>query len=265
MSADAARTPLGVATPWFAALLIAGTARPLRHPRTMSFEEHFDRTADIVIASLVGAWAVQTIIQGLPGLSGFELPIAERAGAVALLVLATLIVRLLIETVAAHWCPRRRARMQPVDLGEPSQVQRVGANLLVLGIFLLVSVSYLGSCWQLYAGGVLSVLPKLLSLAGDRFPTSARLRAATPRGSVQVVLQPVVGVTLGTLASARLEEGRQLIRDSFVLRSLPGAVVAVLELLGGDGPERRFKWQHQLLLGLPVIALGVLLALGVIG
>lgn len=180
-------------------------------------------------------------------------------------MLAALAVRMLIETVAAHWYPRRLVRVQPVDIGEPSRVQRVAANVLVLAIFLFVAVSYLGSCWQLYAGGVLFVLPKLLGLVTDRIPTSPRLGAVVPRGIIQVVLLLVVGVTLGVLVLGRLEEGRQLIRDSFVLLSLPGVIVAVLEVLGGDGPEREFKWQHQLVLGIPVIALGVLLALGVIG
>ena len=58
-SADAVRTLLGLATLWFAAPLIAGTIRPLRRPATMTPREHWDRTTDIVIASLVGAWAVQ--------------------------------------------------------------------------------------------------------------------------------------------------------------------------------------------------------------
>ncbi|MDQ4070414.1 MAG: hypothetical protein M3203_13240 [Actinomycetota bacterium] len=263
-STDAARTLLGVATLWFAAPLIAGTARPLRRPQTMTFEEHFDRTADIVIASLVGAWAVLQIVEGLPGLSGLELPIADRASEAALVVLAALILRMLIETAAAHWYPRRLTQVQPAELPEPSRGQRMAASILILTIFLFVAVSYLGWCWQLYVGGVLFILPKILELVGDRLPSYPKVHTVTPRGIVQVVLLLVIGVVLATVVLGQVESGRQLIRDAFVLLAIPGVVMAVLELVSRDAPGRELKWQQQLM-GIPLIIVGVLLALGVIG
>lgn len=263
-SADAVRTLLGVATLWFAAPLIAGTARPLRRPPTLSFDEHFDRTADVVIASLVGAWAVQKILQGLPGLAGLDLPIAERADTTALLVLGALALRMAVETVAAHWYPQRLARVQPAELSAPGRGQRLAANLLVLTVFLFVAVSYLGSCWQLYVGGALFVMPGLLGLVAHRFPTVPRLQAVMPKGVPQTVLLLLVGALLGTVILGDLLEGQQLIRTSFVVLALPGFVVAVLELFAGDRDERALRWYQQIL-GLPVLVLGILLAVGVLG
>ena len=257
------RTLMGVATLWFAAPLIAGTARPLRRPRTMTFDEHFDRTADVVIASLVGAWAVLTILEGLPGLSGLDLPIATRASEGALVVLGALTLRMLIETAAAHGYPRRLAQVQPADLPEPGRGQRMAASILVLGLFLFVAASYLGPCWQLYVGAALFILPKMLDLLGDRLPSYPRVQAVTPHGIVQIVFLLAVGVALAVVVLSRLESGLRLIRDSFVLLALPGAFVAVLELVGGEAPARELKWQYQLL-GIPLIALGVLLALGAV-
>jgi hypothetical protein len=264
VSADAVRTMLGVATLWFAAPLIAGTARPLRRHPTLSFDEHFDRTADVVIASLIGAWAVQKILQGLPGLAGLDLPIAHRANFIALIVLGALAARMMVETVAAHWYPQRLAAVQPKDLPAPGTGQRLAANALIVGIFIFVAVSYLGSCWQLYVGAALFVLPKLLVLVADRLPSLPRMQPVVPRGVVQIVLLLLIGVVLGTHVLANLADGRQLIRDSFVVLSIPGFVVAVLELLGGEAPERERRWYYQLL-GVPVLTLGVLLALGMIG
>ncbi len=262
-SADNARTMLGLATLWFAAPLIAGTARPLRRPPTMTRQEHWDRTADIVIASLVGAWAVQVILQGLPGLAGIDLPIADSANRIALMVLAALAVRMLLETIAAHSYPLRLAQVQPPDMRQPSTAQRLAAHALVLTIFVFVAISYLGSCWQLYVGGALFILPKVLDLFADRLPNSARVHAVTPRGIVAIVLMLFVGAVVGALVLRYFSTGQEAIRDSFVLLSLPGLALALLELFGREGPDRELPFRHQLL-GIPVLGLGVLLALGVI-
>ena len=262
-SADAARTLLGLATLWFAAPLIAGTARPLRRPPTMTRQEHWDRTADIVIASLVGAWAVQVILQGLPGLAGLDLPIADSASSIALMVLAALAVRMLFETVAAHWYPFRLAQVQPPDMRGPSTAQRLAAHALVLAIFVFVAISYLGSCWQLYVGGALFILPKVLDLFADRLPNFPRLYAVTPRGIVEIVLMLFVGAVVGAIVLGHFSSGQEAIRDAFVLLSLPGLALALLELFGREGAERELPFRHQLL-GIPLVAIGVLLALGII-
>ncbi len=262
-SADAARTLLGLATMWFAAPLIAGVARPLRRPPTMTALEHWDRTADVVIASLVGAWAVQKIVAGLPGLSGLDLPIAARADAAALIVLAALAVRMALETSAAHWYPRRLAEVQPDTLRDPGLGQRVAANLLVLTIFLFVAVSYLGSCWQLYVGAALFIIPRFMRIFVESFPNSTRVYALTPKGIVSTVLLLVVGAVLGAIVVANLSDGQEAIRNSFVILSLPGFVLELLRMFGRTGPAREVGWGHQLL-GIPVLVVGVLLVIGVI-
>jgi hypothetical protein len=140
----------------------------------------------------------------------------------------------------------------------------MAASMLILAVFLFVAVSYLGSCWQLYVGGALFILPKILELAADRLPSYPRLDTVTARGIVQVVFLLVVGVMLATVVLGHVESGRQLIRDSFVILALSGAVIAVLELVSRDAPGRELRWQQQLL-GIPLIVLGILLALGGIG
>jgi len=169
-----------------------------------------------------------------------------------------------IETVAAHWYPRRLAGVQPPELPGSGATQRLAASLLILGIFRFVAVPYLGSCWQPYLGGALFVVPRLLDLVAHRFPTSPRIQALTPQGVVQTVLLLMVGVVLGSLVLGRLAEGRELIRDSFVVLSVPGFALAVMELFGDESPDRARRWYHQLL-GLPILVLGVLLAVGVVG
>jgi hypothetical protein len=262
-SADAARTLLGLSTLWFAAPLIAGTARPLRRPPTLTVREHWDRTADIVIASLVGAWAVQKVLQGLPGLARLDLPIANQANDAALIVLGALVVRMAIETVAAHWYPARLAVVQPETLSPPSHRQRAAAYLLVLVVFLFAAAAYVGPSWQLYVGGALFIAPKLLQLLEERLPNSPRIYAMTPKGIVQIVLLLFVGAVLGAIVLHYTASGLEAIRDSFVLLSLPGFALALLELIGMEGPERQLGWHYQLL-GIPILAVGILLALGIV-
>lgn len=262
-TADDVRTMLGLATLWFAAPIIAGAARPLRRDPTLTFREHWERTADVTIASLVGAWAVMSILEGLPGLAGVELPIAERAGAAALVVLGALVLRMLVETLVAHWYPWRLSMVQPVGLREPGRGQRMAANLLVLAVFLFVSVSFLGPCWQLYVGGALFILPKVLGLVADRVPTFPVVNAILPRGIVEIVLMVAVGSILGALVLGAFASPLEAIRNSFVLLSLPGVVLAILSLFEEEQPPRERPWTYQLL-GIPVLALGILLVLGVV-
>lgn len=263
-SADAARTLLALALLWFAAPLIAGASRPLRREPTRTMEEHWDRLADIVIASLIGAWAVQQILQALPTLSGLELPVATRANDAALVVLVALAVRMVIETIAAHWYPSRLSSVQAPELPGPRTGQRLAAKMLTLAVFLFVATSYVGLCWQLYVGGVLFIVPQFLEFFADRFPNSRKLHTALPHGIVQIVLLLFVTGYLGVLAVDRFRDSLELIRWSFLLLSLPGFVFATLDLFGREGPEYPLRWRHQIL-GVLILSIGILFVLGVIG
>ena len=64
------RLLLGLTALWCVVSVVAGAARPLRRVAARGAEQTWDRVADFVIAGLVGAWAVQQIVQALPGLAG---------------------------------------------------------------------------------------------------------------------------------------------------------------------------------------------------
>lgn len=260
---DSARTLLGLSALWFVAPIIAGAARPLRRDRTLTPAQHFDRFSDVVIASLVGAWGVQQILQGLPGLSGLALPIAAKADEAALLVLGALAVRMIAETVAAHGYPRRLRAVQQADLPGSSLAQRLGARLLTLAIFVFVALPYIGPCWQLYAGGVLFLTPPLLSLVRSRFPNYPGLYTITPKGIVRTVVLLLVGALLGAIVLGYFHNNRELIRDSFVLLSLPAFLFTMVDLIARDGPQHELQWHHKAM-GALVLATGILLVLGII-
>ena len=264
---DDARTLLGLSTLWFAAPIIAGVARPLRRAATKETPEHVERAADVVVAALAGAWAVKEIIEGLPGLSGKALPIAAHADAAAFAVLAALGLRMVFETTAAHHYPARLAEVQAEELPESGRAQHVTAALLALAVFLFVAIPYVGPCWELYLGGAFFAVPILMKLFNEHLPNVPKLYAVLPRGILGTVFMLAVGTVFGALVAAQLSSANHLvvIRESFVLLSLPGLVIAILQQFGRDGPEApKIHWVPEKILGAAVVTLGALLAIGVI-
>ncbi len=262
---DDLRVLLGLSTLWFAAPLIAGTARPLRRAPSSTPKEHWDRMADVVIASLIGAWAVEQILQGLPGLAGRELPIADKSAVAAAIVLAGLAARLVLETMAAHWYPTRLRQVQPGAIPGSSAAQHHLAALVGVAIFAFVAVPYVGPCWQLWVGGALFLVPPTLRIYKGRFPNAPRLYAVLPQGILRAVVLLVVGGLAGAVVLSLLQHHPdQLVPDSFVLLSLPGLAFSVLDLFAREGePIEAPNWLRQVL-GTVVLAAGLMLVVGVI-
>jgi hypothetical protein len=257
--ADGVRTLLGLGGIWFAAPLIASAARPLRRPPSLTRQERWDRGADFVIASLIAAWAIQKMVKGLPGLSGFDLPIGSRADVIALAVLTAMVGRMAIESVAANLYPRRLTQVQPERLPHAPSVQRMAAIAIRTAIFLLVAVAFVGVRWQLFVGATLFVIPQLLSVYEHHFPNFVGLHSRLPKGIVKSVLMLAVGVVFGAVVFHRHRPPAELIADAFVLLSLPGFVLSLLSLLGRDGPERDLHWTARFA-GLAVLMAGIFLA-----
>jgi len=260
------RTLLGLSALWFAAPLIAGTVRPMRRAPTTTVKEHWDRMADVVIGSLFGAWAVEQILGGLPGLAGVPaLPIADKAKAAALIVLAALAVRLVFETIAAHWYPTRLRQVHRGPIPGSSAAQHLWAALIGGAIFVFVAVPYIGPCWQLWAGGAVFAVPLTLRIYKDRFPNARRLYSVLPQGILRAVVLLVVGGLCGGLVLNLFQSHpKQLIRDSFVLLSLPCFAVSMLDLFARDGEVLNAPHWLRQLMGTFVLVAGLLLVIGVV-
>jgi hypothetical protein len=263
-TADDLRVLLGLGGLWFAAPLIASAARPLRRPPAETAADRWDRLADLVIASLVGAWAVQKLASAFPGLAGRPLPIAGQTTTLALVVLAALLGRFVVESLVARLYPQRLAQVLPAGVPFSSPRQRLAASALRTGIFLLVAIPFVGSRWQLYVGAALFLLPQVLAIFEDRLPTWAGLDAVLPRGILKTVLMLLVGRWFGSLVASQIHDPRQLIANAFVLLSLPGLALSLLDIVGRDGAKRELTWRHRIG-GAAVLATGVLFVLGYVG
>jgi len=173
--ADAIRTVMGVGSLWYAVPLVAGGARPFRRVPAEDWPDRWKRMADIVVGSLLGAWTTQTVIGALPALSGLAMPIADRAGTVALIVLVALVGRYVMETLLVAHYPERLAMVAPLADRENGMRQKVAASFCKAGMFVFILLPFTGWVPQLGIAVALMLVPQLLGLVKKRFPNSLTL------------------------------------------------------------------------------------------
>ena len=249
---------------WFTVPVLAGAARPLRRPPTKRLGDSWDRAADFVIASLIGAWAVNKIILALPGVAGRQLAIADHADTAAFCVLAALVVRLAAETLATHLYPRRLDTAEAGDVPRPGDLQRLGASALRTALFVFFAYIVVGSGWQLWAGAALFITPQILAVYAERFPNSPALSGVLPRGLLELVLMLFVATAVGALLLDTMDEhSTTFLADSFVILALPGFVLSLLSLFGRQEDEAPIGWGKRIA-GLAVLITGILLVLGLL-
>ncbi|MGH2943928.1 MAG: hypothetical protein ACRDLN_14255, partial [Solirubrobacteraceae bacterium] len=249
---------------WFVVPVLAGSVRPLRRPPTRGLEQSWDRAADFVIASLIGAWAVQKIVLALPGLAGRQLPIAEHADTAAICVLAALVLRLAAETIAAHLYPRRLDLTEAADVPRPGSLQRLGASALRTALFVFFASIIAGTSWQLWVAAALFIAPQVLAVYTQRLPNSPWLFRVLPKGLVQLVFLLFVVTAVAALLRGSMDVNSEtFLADSFVLLSLPGFLLTLLSLFGREGDEPPIGWGKRIA-GVAILAAGILLALGLL-
>ena len=257
------RLLLGLSALWCVVPVLAGAVRPLRRSRATRLEQWWDRAADFVIASLIGAWAVQKIIIALPGLAGVTLPIADHANTAAYCVLAAMVARLGFETLAAQLYPNRLARTEP-ELPDPDALQRLAACGVRAAVFVFFAYIVVGSSWQLWVGTALFVIPQVLGVYEDRFPNSAALYRVLPKGLVELVLMLFVATAVGALLIDLMNENATtFLANCFVLMSLPGFALSLVQLFAREGDEPKIGWGKRWG-GVVLLILGTMLALGML-
>jgi hypothetical protein len=263
-SGDDLRVTLSLGVMWFVVPVLVGAVRPLRRPPTRSLAQSWDRAADFVIASLVGAWTVYQLIRALPGLAGMQLPIARYAATAAYCVLAALVVRLAAETIAAHLYPRRLDISDAGAVPQPGAFQRIVASALRTALFVFFGYIVAGASWQLWVAAALFAAPQILAVYRERFPNSPLLFRARPRGLVRLVVLLAAATAIAALLLDTMNEhSATFLADSFVILALPGFVLALMGVFGRRGDLPPLGWGKRIA-GTAVLVAGILLALGAV-
>ena len=262
-STDSVRGLIGINLVFFAVPLIASKARPLRREPSTTNEGHFDRVADVVVAALIGAWAAKKLVGALPGLTGFEVPIAERAGTVALVALAALVVRYLLETAAMWWYPLRLGVVSPESLPKPGERQRLAMLAVQTFLFAFMAFAFLGNVWELWVGTALFAVPQLIDMRKHKLPNAGWLVRLLPGGIVKTVVMMVIGTYFALLVQNRIDDPARFITLGFVILTIPGLVLTGLGLFGRDGSTWKQSWGTRFG-GIAILVAGVLLVEGIV-
>jgi hypothetical protein len=239
-TADGVRTMLGIAVIGFGPALIAGAFRPFR--RSRDDYSAWERLTDFVLVPLFGAFAVQGMVSALPGLSGYDLPIAESANVVALVALGGLLLRIMLEEAAARNFPQRIASVALTDLPQPSLVQRAFAAAIRTALFTFIAIAFLGNVWQLWAGCVIFAVGQGLELARDNLPNSPRLYQLLPVGLLRLVIVLLVSLGVSAVVSVVFSEDSTRAQMSFVFLMLPGLILTTLGVMGRAPRDGEVRW-----------------------
>lgn len=253
---------MGLAALWFVAPLVAAAARPLRRAAEPEHVYPWDRFGDTVIAALISGWAVQGIVGALGDLTGRELSLTSHADGLALLTIAAVIGRFVLEEAAASLYPRRlQAVQKDTELPAPTTFHQVRGLVFRAALLTFFAGAFLGNCWQLWVGVAIFAIPQVLQLMGDRLPDIPPIAPTVPRGVVQTLVLVSIGAAIAYLVDSRgSDDELTAIRQGFVLLAVPGAALEILSVLGGDTPKPRWTWPRQLA-GAGVVALTASLVL----
>jgi hypothetical protein len=238
--ADSIRTLLGLGVIGFGPALIAGAARPLRRGR--DDYDLWERLTDFVIIPLIGAFAVQSMVGSLSGLSGYQLPIVSSANLIALIALVGLLLRVSLEEFAARVFPGRLAEVAPTPISTPGVLHRSIVACIRTTLFVFVAIAFIGTSWQLWAGAAIFAAAQACDIIARYTPNSPRLFHATPVGIPKLVVILLVSLGITTAISLLVTSGPDLARTSFVVLMLPGLALAALGMFAKEPREGDTRW-----------------------
>ena len=248
--ANQVRLLLGVMLVGFAPGLLATAFRKIRKEAHWNLSYWWDRIVDFAVVTFLAGWTMSSVVATLPALAGLTMPAANHVTDFALAAAAAMVVRIVIEEVAARFYPARLNYINPTEVAEPHTLQKYIALTIRLGLFIFVSAALMGDTWQTWVGSALFILPTVLGWYSDRLPNFPRLWRWLPGGIPGLALSLVIASTTTALVGSWLGASPELAQWSFVLLPIPLLVLSILGLFGRHGsqpdepkPMKTEKWR----------------------
>jgi hypothetical protein len=234
------RTYLGLSLLWFTPALMANATRSLRKSRRDS--GIWDRTADVVIGSLLTGWAVKGVIGGLNGLAHLTLPLSEYADLCGAVAGGVILIRYLLEEIASYQHEGYLAYVSPKTLHEQSSFFRLISWFLRGFLFLFLSVSFFGLSWQLWVALGLFVAPLLIGVIKSNFPNFPILYQLIPVGIPSIILMSLLGKFYSGWVDALEISAEDKARTIFLIMSIPGFIFMILKAFGRKPRKGDVRW-----------------------
>jgi hypothetical protein len=236
------RTLLGVALLIVGPGLIGSSFRGIRRIAGTDGRYVWERLTDLVIVPLFAAYVTYNIASSLPPLGGSQFPIGDQAITLSLIVVVMMLLKVVLEEVAARWFPERLATVLPREMPEPGAAQQLISAAVRTALFLFISAAFVGNVWQLWVAGVLFLIPSLVEPFAGRFPNAPRIWRLLPEGLSLLAIVLLVSLIISSALSSSLSDGALYARMAFVILLVPDVVLGLLGVFGREGDEHEVRW-----------------------
>jgi hypothetical protein len=242
----------GVGFLWTSIPLIGSAMRPFRRIGKGSVRHLWDVAADLAIASLLCAWVTRGLMGSMDSFAGQPTGLTKHANLIALVVLGSVALRILTENAATKLYPLRLQAVEASsDFPEPTLLSSFGGIALRTGLFAFIGHSFVGNCWQFWAGSALYCAPQILGALGTKFDRVDAIQKFFPRGVTALLVTLLIAAGVVKLVSVTTTNDLETVRWVFMLLAVPPLVFAVLESFTTEASNKT-SWAREFL-GLGVV------------
>jgi hypothetical protein len=248
---------------WMAIPLIGSAIRPFRRLGDGSLRHRWDVVGDGLIAALLCGWVAQKLTEAMDLFAGQKTGLPEHANTVAIVVMAAVALRVSMEHFAVSAYPQRLQQVEGEDPPQPLLVSVVLGAFIRTAVFGFIGYAFIGSCWQLWLGIGLFLIPQLIDHLRERFRNIGLVQRILPRGIVEIFILVVTCTLIARYAMNQTPDEFTGLRMAFLLIAIPPALLGVLRAFAEDPDESGdTTWPREFLGALIVVVTAVLASRG---
>jgi hypothetical protein len=234
------RTFLGLGLLWMTPSLMANATRMMR--RSAREIGWWDRSADVLVGSVIAGWAVRQLVLGLDGFAHLTLPLSKHANEVGYVAAGAIAVRYLIEEYVNRRNPYYLAYLSPEATHTEHSTARLVAWITRSVLFLFFAISFLGEAWQLWAALALFITPTIIGVFKTRFPNSSFLFQLLPVGVPSIIVMTLIGRWYDSWVQHSHLSAASNTRTLFVVMAIPGCFFGLVRMFGRAPRAGDVRW-----------------------
>lgn len=259
-------TVMGCVMLWFVPGLLASAFRPLRR-EIKDFPSFWERATDYALSVLLMGWGVQKMVQALGGLSGYKLPIMEKANSIAIFAGVILIIRMALEDFATYSYAVRTDALH-VENDEVGPRHHIYVMIFRAVLFNVTAELFIGNSIELWFGTLLFIVPSIIEVYAEHMPQSQFMGRLLPTGAVKTIVMIVIGTYFANVLGREIKDPQTYLRSAFVVLMIPTVLIGAMYALASSERDSS-SWQKSVttrylyrLLGIAVFILLALLVKG---